>query len=76
MPIIESPIHPSESPEHQSEQRATSEPVDIFKVGGTTIGTITLGGAIGNLLGPAGTVAGAVLGGLLGLVLSTGPHKK
>ena len=44
---------------------------DLFKIGGTTIGTISIGGAIGNFFGPLGAVSGAVVGGIAGVVIST-----
>lgn len=44
---------------------------DFFKIGGTTIGTISIGGAIGGIFGPPGAVAGAVIGGIAGAAIST-----
>src|SRR5687767_88305 len=43
---------------------STSE--HMFRIGGTTVGGVVLGGTIGSALGPIGTVAGAVVGGVVG----------
>lgn len=43
---------------------------DLFKIGGTTIGTSAIGGAIGTSLSPVGAVIGAISGAAVGLVVS------
>ena len=43
----------------------------VVRVAGTTVGAVSLGGAIGSLGGPVGTALGALAGGVAGAVVST-----
>lgn len=43
----------------------------IIRIGGTTAGGAVVGGAIGSMAGPIGTVVGSVIGGASGLFVST-----
>jgi hypothetical protein len=53
---------------------------DYFKIGGTTIGTTSMGAMVGSFFGAPGAVAGAAIGGLAGAAVSIheaiASHKK
>lgn len=47
-----------------------------YRIGGSAIGGIVVGGALGSMAGPVGTTVGAIAGGALGLVVSISDTRK
>ena len=61
------PVRTESSPENRTVDFDT-----MFKVGGTTVGSTTFGGAVGSACGGVlGTIAGAAIGAAIGAILLT-----